>query len=514
VRALLLPIGVAVLVAAPVASAGSDPFSVQVIPSVGRTVTAELADLDGDGRVDLLQAVFTGLPPAERRVFRVYLQRADGSFAARFDLEVPVPEGSATYDVANVDGAAGDEVLLLQPRGVGILGFARGAEGALAAKLREARIPDGLTLGAAVDERGLDRMRIASFDFGPEPLLIVPGVAETYFLAADGGLRARIHPVARANYFIQPTGPTLTESDIQLFLDSPRISVGDIDGDGRPDILAASRHELDLFFQRDDGRYPRDADRKIALERVTPEDHIRGSGSVRSTARDIDGDGLLDLLLSLTRGGLMNASATSTIHFNRGSGWDLDQPDVTFESEQSISADQLIDLDGDGRLEIVRMSISISVLELVEIFVQRALDAWLNAYAFEKREPGAPSTPPVPLFSKKVDVELDLDTSRPAGFVPTIDYDLNGDGRVDFLGAADGTRIEVFLGGGDAGFERVASQAVSSEGQIRGGDLDADGLPDFVLFNSRRLDAPLQLIRNLGTLPGSPRRAVLRAGDD
>jgi hypothetical protein len=498
------------------ASAADDPFAVQVIPSAGRTVTAELADLDGDGRVDVLQAVVFDMPPKERRVFRVYLQQSDGTIRETHDLEVKLPGPAATYDLANVDGAAGAELLLLQPRGVGIFSFSRAGGGNLEARFSEALIPEDVTMAAAFDERGLDRFAIANFDFGPAAWLLVPGIGETFFLSPDGALQARIEVGARANYFIQPPGPMLTESDIQLFLDSPRISVGDIDGDGRPDIMSSSRHELRLFFGRADGSFARVPDQRIALERVSLEDHIRGSGAVRCVARDIDGDALLDLLVSVTEGGLMNANANSYVYFNRGSGWDLDTPDVTFEGAETVSADQLIDLDGDGHLEIVRMGIKISILELVEIFVQRAFDAWLHAYPLAPIPAGsaAPEAAPPPMISKKFDVKLDFETSRTAGFVPTIDHDVNGDGFVDYLGSSDGTKIEVYLGSLESGFRRAATQAVSSEGRIRGGDINADDLPDFILFNTRRLDEPLRLITNLGILPGTPKRTAIEARDD
>ncbi|MBW2666886.1 MAG: hypothetical protein JRE13_11405, partial [Deltaproteobacteria bacterium] len=115
-RTLLAIVPIVLWMAAFSASAGDEPFGVQVIPSTGRTVTAELTDLDGDGRVDVLQAVVFDMPPKERRFFRVYLQHSDGTIPESPDLEVAIPGSVATYDIANVDGVAGDDVLLLQPR--------------------------------------------------------------------------------------------------------------------------------------------------------------------------------------------------------------------------------------------------------------------------------------------------------------------------------------------------------------------------------------------------------------
>jgi hypothetical protein len=493
------------------AFAADDPFAVQVVPSDGRTVTAELVDLDGDGREDLLHGIILGMPPLEQRFWRVYLQRDDGTVPGAPDLEVPIPDGAAVYDIAQVDAGPGFEVLYLQPRGVGILRVSRDAAGNATSQTQLARIPADLTIAAAQDERGLDRLAIATNAFGPEVWLIAPGFGETFFLSPEGELRARIESAARANYFIQPQGPMLAESDIQIFFDSARISVGDINGDSRPDILASGRHELRLFFQGEDGSYPRQPSETIVLGRISFEDHIRGSGSVRTTARDIDGDGLVDLLISQTVGSVMSAASNSYIHFNHGSGWDLDTPDAAFETTKALSADQLIDLDGDGRLEIVRIGIPVSILEVVEIFVQSAIDAFLNAYRLEPRPSDASSTPkPEPWFKTKLAVDLDFETSRPRGFIPTIDFDLNGDAFRDYLSAADGQKIEVFLGSSERGFQRAAVQKMSTEGQIRPGDLNGDGLTDLVLFNTRRLDEPVKLLTNLGRLPDTPTRAVLQ----
>lgn len=505
----LRSLAVLLSLAASTALGAEDPFTVQILASSGRTVTAELVDLDGDGRQDLLHAVIFGMPPTEQRVLRVHLQRGDGTIPDAYDLEVRIPEPCAAYDLAEVDGIPGAEVLFLQPRGVGSMSFERGADGALGTRFRQAKIPEDVTIGVASDERGFDRHRIASFDFGDRPWLIVPGMGETFFLSPVGDLRARIRSGSRANYFLQPPGPMMTESDIQLFFDAPRISVGDVNGDARPDIVASSRHELRLFFQNEDGGYARDPDEAIPLGRVTLEDHIRGTGSVRSVARDLDGDGLLDLLLSLTVGGVMNAHSNTTVYFNRGQGWDLADPDVAFETEKALSADQLIDLDSDGNVEIVRMGISIGILELVEIFLQRELDVSVRAYRLAPREAeGATIENPEPLFETKLDVPLDFETSRPAGFIPTIDFDVNGDGFSDYLDASDGTRLDVYLGSEKNGLARSATQEISTEGQIRAGDLDADGLPDFVLFNSRRLDEPVRIVKNRGVLPGTPKRPV------
>ena len=87
-------------------SAAADPigdaFEVTTFPDPGRTVLAEIADFDGDGRRDLLQGVIRGIPPAEERLLRVRLQGADGRFPDAASFELPLPDGAAAYDLADL----------------------------------------------------------------------------------------------------------------------------------------------------------------------------------------------------------------------------------------------------------------------------------------------------------------------------------------------------------------------------------------------------------------------------
>jgi len=328
-----------------------------------------------------------------------------------------------------------------------------------------------------------------------------------FYLGTDGGVRAQIDVGGRANYFIQPPGPILAESDIQLYFDAPRIATGDVDADGNVDIVSASRHELRVFLRRDDGGFDRAPDRTIPLRRVSESDHIRGSGSVRTIPCDIDADGLLDLLISETRGGITNASAVSSIFLNRQGSWNLDDPDFTYSTADAVSTDLMVDLDGDNILELVHYVVPINVLELVEVFVTRAVDANMSIYSAKKGRAGLAE----PVYRRKLDVPLDFETSRPKGFIPTLNFDLNGDGLRDYLASSDGTEIDIFLANADLEFpKRSGRQSIPSEGGVSGGDLDGDGLTDLVIFNSRRYHQSMYVATNLGALPGTHHRGTLR----
>jgi hypothetical protein len=507
-RSAIVPLVAAVtacLVSCP--ALAEDWFDVVEIESRGRTLSADIGDLNGDGLDDLMQFISTGLPPDESRSIRVYLQ-TDAGIPTVPSFETPIPSGVAAYDLGDVLDRPGIEILLLRPTGLTVLSLAEAAGGAPVTL--DLPLPGAMSVGAGEDERGLDRIEIVTDALGPTPWLQVPGFGEVFYLAADGSLLARIDVGGRANYFIQPPGPVFAESDIQLYFDAPRMAMGDVDGDGRVDILSASRHELRVFLRREDGGFQQAPDRIVALRRVSESDHIRGSGSVRTIARDIDGDGLLDLLVSETRGGITDASAVTSVYLNTGGDWNLDESDAAYPSKDAVSTDLLIDLDGDSKFELVRFVVPINVLELVEVFVTRAIDANLSIYAAS----GAGAYPDAPVYKRKLDIPLDFETSRPKGFIPSFGFDLNGDGVRDYLASSDGTEIEVLLATPKLEYrKRGHKQEIPSEGAVRGGDLNHDGLTDLVVFNARRYHQSMYLAINRGALPGTRRGGFFRSRD-
>lgn len=473
-----------------------DLFELQRLePRDGRTVAAELADFDGDGRSDLLQVVFAGVPPHETRRLRLWRQGEDGRLPSEPSYEIPVPEHSAAYDVGDVLELPGTELVLLRPNGLTILSFSNPG-----LPSRDLEV-DGSTLVPSEDERGLDRLRLIYRDFGPEPRLLVPMLAETIFLAPNGERRALLDAGARANYFLPPRpGPLLVDSDIQLLLDVPRISVGDVDGDGKADVVSLGRHRIRVFLQRADASFVRAPDREYKLALISEQDHIRGSGAVRGDARDVSGDGKLDLMISHMEGGLTDAKSETRIYLNRDGVWNLEKPDFVADGGAGWGADQLVDIDRDGRPELLHVAIPFSVLELVEALVTRSIDAQISVY----RSSADGAFAKTPWFARKLEVAISFDTGRPKGFVPTGNFDLNGDGFDDLLTPGDGDRVEVWLGGPEGiSSDLAGGQPIPTSGRVRGGDWNGDGLADLLFYDPRKPSTPVVIATNRGLLPGT-----------
>jgi hypothetical protein len=501
---VVLALGLAAACGSSASAQELEPFALQTLPGVGRAVAAEIADLDGDARGDVLALAVLGMPPDETREVRVYFQDHAGALPSEPSWRAPLPGGAAAYDVAELDDRPGAELVLLREAGLSLLSLA-------------GRAPQWRTLDApvvvaapAADERGLDRLRLVRPELGAARLL-VPGLGTAAVLDARGEARSVLRIGARANYFLPPRpGPLVGENEMEIYLDLPRLNVADVDGDGRADVVTGNRHEVRVFRQREGGRFEGEPDRVLPLRLLALDDHVRNTGGARVDTRDWNGDGRADLLVAHTSGGLLRTVTRTRLHLNRGGTWNLAEPDQVFENHGGLAFDELLDLDRDGRPELVRLFTPLGLVDVAEILLQRALDVDAAVHRadaegrFEEK----------PWATRRFDLALNVETLRLRGFAPTAAADWNGDGHGDLIGSGNGDAIEVWLGGPVYRFaERQAHQPVDTGGRMRFGSLDADGLPDWVIYDARRPDVPLRVGWNRGNLPGTP-PAIRAAGSD
>jgi hypothetical protein len=123
------------------------------------------------------------------------------------------------------------------------------------------------------------------------------------------------------------------------------LTVFDYDNDGDIDIFQANDHQLNFLFRNDKGVFKETG----VASGVAANNHGKGTGSMHGSIGDIDGDGLIDILVSdLDHGALYR---------NTGNGIFID---ITAESGIASAMEgknswgaQLFDYDNDGDLDLV-----------------------------------------------------------------------------------------------------------------------------------------------------------------
>ena len=123
------------------------------------------------------------------------------------------------------------------------------------------------------------------------------------------------------------------------------LTVFDYDDDGDLDIFQANDHQLNFLFRNDNGVY-----KEVAVAAgVAANDQGIGTGSMHASIGDIDGDGLMDILVSdLDHGALYRNLGNGTFEdITKASG-------LASEMEgKGCWGAQFLDYDNDGDLDIV-----------------------------------------------------------------------------------------------------------------------------------------------------------------
>lgn len=225
------------------------------------------------------------------------------------------------------------------------------------------------------------------------------------------------------------------------------VAIGDLDGDGRPDLAVANSkfNTVSVFKNTSTNGIISFADKV---------DYIAGQGPVSVAIGDLDNDGKLELAVANVVGIVSifrNISTKGSISFI---------PNLYLTTETGLCSVSMGDLDGDGKLDL----------------------AVINAVANTVSVYRNTSTSSVISFAAKVDYITGTD---PASVF--ID-DLDGDGKPDLTIVNNGSStVSVYKNMCSTGIVSFADQVDYATGLrpaiVSVGDLDGDGKPDIAVAN-------------------------------
>jgi hypothetical protein len=227
------------------------------------------------------------------------------------------------------------------------------------------------------------------------------------------------------------------------------VRLGDVDDNGELDVIVVNSDAGSLTVLLNfGGRQFGDAGRVVA-----------GEMPVIADLGDVNGDGVLDVAVA----------ANDAVHLALGRGDGNFEPSVAFPQPGMLWATRLLDIDGDGDIDMLATNTT-----------ETAMHVWYGNGQGQLLESGRIAMPGMPLGIR--------------------DTDLDGDGRLDLL-VAHSFGLGVLRGQPGGGFAPLINfPAGVSPRDVAVADYDQDGLLDVAILNSSSQDVTVALGRGGGQL--------------
>jgi hypothetical protein len=225
---------------------------------------------------------------------------------------------------------------------------------------------------------------------------------------------------------------------IHLSYEIPSMIFTDYDQDGKEDVLLLNKDKMYVFLSKADGSFQEQADKVVALK-------ARGNEEKQEVKiDDVNGDGLIDLILNESTGDLEKGGKTKINIYlgKKGEGFHLDSPHQILSSEKEQSEVWFNDLDKDGKKEMIMTSWGFSVGSFVKLLFSKS--AKFNLYIRSLREND--TYPNQPNREMKLSVKVSLGSSSDDNQALDFSGDFNGDGLNDFYFVGGENIMKFYLG--------------------------------------------------------------------
>lgn len=455
--------------------AGDDFFLRQDIDISGTILGAREADLDGDGRTDLILLVSD---PSGVRTLRSYIQRESGRFPPTAGQILEISSSANMVQCLDLDDNGRMELYYIDNQGMWSYVY-NGDEFAGTPKAAIS-IP---TLFVGGIEGGL-LSQPCIHTLSGRAVAFIP-VANGYSLWEYNDDKFRNIGMLNVPHLLV-TSPRpvklfsgLNHDPQECFqINIPAVVIGDQNGDERDDIYLIWSDRISILTQLEDGRF--DSQNMIHFHFQDPQE----GNLCQARLIDFDRDGRLDVVCSRSGGGISGAQtdinffhSTQIRRQDRAESYTISLTDVCGNL-------MLDDFDGNGSQELVVPAVELGIMSTVKKMITKKTDFHILVYPIDNL--GRPANEPK--VRKKISCSLDFENADPTALI-RIDWtgDYDGDGMADLVVADGAGQLLFYRGTAEEYLENKANLVLDmdSPDEIRPVHLNNDGRSDLLIIHKQ-----------------------------
>ncbi|MFP4173445.1 MAG: FG-GAP repeat domain-containing protein [Candidatus Hydrogenedentota bacterium] len=409
-------------------------------------------DLTGNGREDILAVMSDEESDPLIKQVAVFLAMDEGGYPGEPSFVLDLDPRIGNLFLADVDGEAPRELVVTHSQGATVHQWADGGFEVLAEPEFMSILPQGSKRPRFLEDVAVDLMG----DGRDEWLIPMPtGFAVRNVDGHIADIRAEVQTVARGS----------GDRGVTIRYDFPAFQPFDIREHEHKGMAFLTDEHAEFAYgpnwrQHHRFRLPRKLDDRWQSD---------------AQLMDINDNGLPDLVVTQTQG-TVNMTAQTQIYFAEDQLRYPREPSALFESEGAFATPVLVDVNGDGRKDVVHLKVPYSIGSFVSYFLRGRLT--VNAEVYLCEEDGFDTSP---AYTGSFPVQAPEDRRN---LVYSLG-DFNGNGRKDVAYGVGENELAVYTGGED---EFLSSQPwvsveVSPYGEAVSEDLTGNGHDDIMIHD-------------------------------
>jgi len=450
-----------------------------------------LTDFEGDQSGEVVALGCSDIDSLSTRwgaIFGIKDDRFESSPRTSFDI----PSEAVVFDAGDIDGDGSPEILYLASDGL----YAMEIDGIAASRPRLVIKTETMFLFPTPKS-------VSHWDFYKstkvtgQSIILIPAIDVIRVYDFENGAVSGSHVIPFKTHG-HASRARIAENRAARRLgfdfDLPFIDMLDYNGDGINDLYVINDDgDIDIFTRSFDGDFSRQ-----------PAIHMAGAfggdsnAETEVLARDINGDGLGDLVVSRYTGGVKNLESKIEVYLCKTRGGHNRSPAFEHTIPNSAGVLFLSDINHDGRSDIVITAIRIGMTAMLKMLILNRVDLGLEVFL---QQPGG-TFPSTPSMSATMAVLADLNSGE-INFAENIAVkaDFNGDSLRDFLIETGDGVLNIYYGVAGGIFETEPGwiYPLPKPSSILAEDCDNDGISEiFAFYNDSPTDRDIIRVVHVG----------------